>query len=68
MTYFIFQLRVVAVKLKKRVTELTQTLEMERNKMATEKSDLQAKLTQLASNPKTVQVLTFYITTYFINT
>lgn len=68
MTYFIFQLRVVAVKLKKRVTELTQTLEMERNKMATEKSDLQAKLTQLASNAKTVQVLTFYITTYFINT
>ncbi|XP_034234811.1 GRIP and coiled-coil domain-containing protein 2 [Thrips palmi] len=51
------KLRVVAVKLKKRVTELTQTLEMERSKMGTEKSDLQAKLTQIASHAKTVQTL-----------
>ncbi|KAJ1520627.1 hypothetical protein ONE63_003736 [Megalurothrips usitatus] len=51
------KLRVVAVKLKKRVTELTQTLEGERSKNLAEKSELQAKLTSLASHAKTVQTL-----------
>lgn len=51
------KLRVVAVKLKKRVNDLTQTLESERSKMVTEKSDLQAKVAQLASHGKTVQTL-----------
>ncbi|XP_026278233.1 GRIP and coiled-coil domain-containing protein 2 [Frankliniella occidentalis] len=51
------KLRVVAVKLKKRVTDITQTLENERLKSATEKSELQSKLAQLASHGKTVQTL-----------
>lgn len=51
------KLRVVAVKLKKKVTELTQTLEMERARVATEKTDLQAKLSQLATHAKTIQTL-----------
>lgn len=46
----------MAVKLKKRVTELNQVLETERSKMASEKSELQAKISQLASHAKSVPV------------
>ncbi|KAK3915376.1 GRIP and coiled-coil domain-containing protein 2 [Frankliniella fusca] len=51
------KLRVVAVKLKKRVTDLTQTLETERSKATAEKLELQTKLSQLAAHAKTVQTL-----------
>ncbi|PSN47728.1 hypothetical protein C0J52_04605 [Blattella germanica] len=52
------KLRTVAVRLKKKVSELTtqQTqLETDKKKLSAEKSDLQAKITQLSSHAKNLQ-------------
>jgi uncharacterized protein (DUF3084 family) len=55
----LLQLRTVAVRLKKRVSELMmqQTqLEADKKKLATDKADLQAKVTQLSAHAKNLQV------------
>jgi uncharacterized protein (DUF3084 family) len=55
----LLQLRTVAVRLKKRVSELTmqQTqLETEKKKLLTDKSDLQVKVAQLSAHAKNLQV------------
>jgi uncharacterized protein (DUF3084 family) len=55
----LLQLRTVAVRLKKRVSELTvqQTqLETEKKKLVSDKSELQAKVAQLSAHAKNLQV------------
>jgi uncharacterized protein YlxW (UPF0749 family) len=55
----LLQLRTIAVRLKKRVSELTmqQTqLDTEKKKLSTDKAELQAKVAQLSAHAKNLQV------------
>lgn len=54
--YLVLQLRVVAVKLKKRLTETQQQLESDRQKWALEKNDLANKANMLTASARNNQV------------
>lgn len=58
--YLVLQLKVVAVKLKKRLTETQQQLESDRQKWALEKSDLANKANQLTTSARNNQVKIFF--------
>lgn len=55
--YYLSQLRILAVKMKKRMAELNQQLETERNNFSSEKNELQNKLSQLMPKVKLSQVV-----------
>lgn len=55
------QLKVVAVKLKKRLTETQQLMENDRQKWALEKIDLANKANQLTASARNNQVKIFFL-------